>query len=73
MAELHSTHVDPDIFKDLQDKIDEEGKVRDVLRLAISDVHATETDIFCRSSKKLSRTLRSRASDALIVPDWKIS
>jgi hypothetical protein len=25
-----SAHVDPDIFKDLQEKIDQESKVRDV-------------------------------------------
>jgi hypothetical protein len=31
MAEPQSSaHVDPDIFKDLQEKIDQEGKVRDV-------------------------------------------
>jgi hypothetical protein len=65
MTELHSTHVDPDTFKDLQEKIDEEGKVREVLRREISNARATDTDIFCRSSKKLSRSLRSRASDAL--------
>lgn len=46
MTELHSPHVDPDIFKDLQEKIDEEGKVRDVLRREISNVRATDTDIF---------------------------
>jgi hypothetical protein len=46
MTDLHSTHVDPDIFKDLQDKIDEEGKIRDVLRLETSDVYATDADVF---------------------------
>jgi hypothetical protein len=31
MAESQSSaHVDPDIFMDLQEKIDQEGKVRDV-------------------------------------------
>jgi hypothetical protein len=31
MAEPQSSaHVDPDIFKDLQEKIDQESKVRDV-------------------------------------------
>ena len=31
MAEPQSSaHVDPNIFKDLQEKIDQEGKVRDV-------------------------------------------
>jgi hypothetical protein len=34
MTERHlSARVDPGIFQHLQEKIDEEGKVRDVLRL----------------------------------------
>jgi hypothetical protein len=46
MAEPRSsTHVNPDIFKHLQEKIDEEGKVRDVLRLDMFNVHATNTDL----------------------------
>lgn len=45
MAEPHSSaHLDPDIFKHLQEKIDEEGKVREVLKIDMLQVYATDTN-----------------------------
>jgi hypothetical protein len=39
-----SPHVDPDIFQHLQEKIDEEGKIRDVLRFGMYAADADGTD-----------------------------
>ena len=64
MTELHSSaHVDPDIFKHLQEKIDEEGKVRDVHNQRPPS--QAKIDGYHRTLKQSSRHLRSKACDAL--------